>query len=195
MIHVVVLAAGAASRFGADKLRADVAGRPLLAVTLDTVLGAVDPGDVMVVIGAGHEHRRTIATDRRVRVVEAATATRGLRWSIHAALAAVDPACVGVVVVLGDDPLAALATGDVHAAASRRPGQPLAVRRRAARAPHPVYLPRAAWPSPPTADDDAGLRALLDTHDTTWLELPDAPSLDVDVPADLPLLVERIARA
>lgn len=47
----IVLAGGRSTRFGADKLAADVGGRPLLHLAIHAVAGVVD--EIVVVVGAG----------------------------------------------------------------------------------------------------------------------------------------------
>lgn len=185
MIDVVVLAAGASSRFGADKLLADVDGRPLLAVTIDLVHAQrrSEVGRVVVVVPPDEHPRAEVAAAHGARVVESHHAARGMRWSIHAGLDELGPDREGAVVLLGDDPLAARALGAVLEAAADDPTRPVAVLR-ATPAPHPAYLPRHTWPAPPTRDDDTGLRALLDAM-TCWIDGADQQSLDVDEPGDL----------
>ncbi|MGB7903729.1 MAG: XdhC family protein, partial [Steroidobacteraceae bacterium] len=51
-LHVMLLAAGSSSRFGSPKQLADIAGRPMLARTLDTVLQLERRHAVTVVLGA-----------------------------------------------------------------------------------------------------------------------------------------------
>jgi CTP:molybdopterin cytidylyltransferase MocA len=187
---IVVLAAGASTRFGSDKLVAQLDGRAVLEHVIDDVLRVVDAHDVTVVVGPSHDERIRLARARSVQVVVAAHADRGIRWSIDAALDAVSDAVDGIVFVLGDDVLAARVLGDVLDAIGVDPDRPIAIRRDSP-VPHPVYLPRAAWPTEsPTADRDCGLRNLLD-QTTTWIDLPDAPTRDIDRPQDLAPLRER----
>jgi CTP:molybdopterin cytidylyltransferase MocA len=96
----------------------------------------------------------------------------------------------GAEIALADDPLALRALLGVLAAARRNPERLVAVERDPF-LPHPVYLPRAAWPAPPTCDDDHGLRRLLDDDSTTWIVDDGVHPVDVDVPED----VERLRAA
>jgi CTP:molybdopterin cytidylyltransferase MocA len=158
---------------------------------LDEVLAVATPERVLVVVPQVDDARSAIAAARGARIAGSPDATRGMRWSIHTGFDATGPDASGVAIVLGDDPLAArmLATVLQHAGAD--PSRPVAVRRRVP-APHPVYLPRATWPTPPATDDDRGLRALLDGADVDWIDAPDAPSLDVDDQAVLVELARRL---
>ncbi len=183
-IPVVVLAAGASTRFGGDdKLLAQAGRRPVLQLTLEAVAraGVVAP---VVVVAPGHDARHRLAIAFDARVVVATDALRGMRWSIAAALAQMAADADGVVIVLGDDPLAAGALGAVLEQARREPGR-VACIDRGERAPHPVYLPRAAWPAPPVDDLDTGLRELVGSDAAAVPAGDDAPSLDVDTHDDL----------
>jgi molybdenum cofactor cytidylyltransferase len=190
---VVVLAAGASTRFGSDKLQAHVDGRPLLELTIDAVLEVVEPTRVLVVVGPEHDARAQIAAARGVGVCTAEHSSRGMRWSIDAGLAALPGDSAGAVLVLADDPLAVRALAAVVDAAQAEPARIIAVTRGGG-APHPVWLPRATWPdAEPHGDDDTGLRSLLQ-GDVTWLSVPAAPSFDVDRPDDVVALEPLIAR-
>lgn len=180
---VVILAAGDAVRFGADKLLAPIGGMPLLAWSLRAVLGSVRREGVVVVVGEGQHERQQLCVDAGVATTTARDARRGMRWSLHSGLEACPAAAHGAILALADDPVAIDMLDAVLDAAARAPSRPVAVRREGA-APHPVYLPRTTWPTPPSADDDAGLRALLG-GDCAWLEDPGPPPVDVDEPADL----------
>ena len=105
-IGVVVLAAGAATRFGGGKLLADLEGRPLLAHVLDAVR-AVRPGHTVVVLGAGAERIRHAITWADEALVVNPDPEAGLAGSLRMGVAAClreFPAAQGVLVVLGDQP-------------------------------------------------------------------------------------------
>ncbi|MCL6500400.1 MAG: NTP transferase domain-containing protein, partial [Firmicutes bacterium] len=84
-----VLAAGAARRFGADKLSARLAGRPVLAWTLDGVLQAAQafPLGVVVVAAPGRAPAgaRVPGAAIPVRVVENPDAEEGMASSVRVA--------------------------------------------------------------------------------------------------------------
>lgn len=105
-IGVVVLAAGAATRFGGGKLLADLEGRPLLAHVIGTVR-AVRPARTVVVLGADAERvREAIGWVDEVLVTNPrpeAGLAGSLRMAVAACLQGL-PAPRGVLVVLGDQP-------------------------------------------------------------------------------------------
>jgi nicotine blue oxidoreductase len=164
VIWAVVLAAGAATRFGSPKQRL------LLPGVLERVrASAVD--DVVVVLGA-HD----VDTDARTVLCE--EWERGIGASLRCGLSALPATAEAAVVVLADGPrLAPGAVDRVIAAWKETGADVVAATYRGVRL-HPVLLARAAWEHVP--DDGAReLPALLVPCDDLG-----APG-DVDTPADL----------
>jgi CTP:molybdopterin cytidylyltransferase MocA len=165
MVAAVVLAAGAASRFGSPKQRL------LLAAVLERVRRAQTIGDVLVVTGA-HE------VDTDARSVACADWAAGPGASLRCGLAALGPNAEAAVVVLADGPtLAAEAVDRVVGAWRAGAGDVVAASYGGSRG-HPVVLDRAVWDQIP----DEGARALR----PVLVPCDDlgAPG-DVDVPEDL----------
>jgi CTP:molybdopterin cytidylyltransferase MocA len=165
VVGAVVLAAGAASRFGSPKQRL------LLPPVLTRVRSASTIDDVVVVVGA-HD----VETD--ARTVRCAEWERGPGASLRCGLAALPPDTEAAVVVLADGPeLAPEAVDRVVAAWREGAGDVVAASYGGDRG-HPVVLGRAAWPSVP----DDGARAL----EPVLVSCDDlgAPG-DVDLPDDM----------
>ena len=165
VVSAVVLAAGAASRFGSPKQRLLL--EPVLARVRDA--GAID--DIVVVVGA-HE----VETD--ARTVRCAEWERGPGASLRCGLASLPPDTEAAVVVLADGPeLAPEAIDRVIAAWREGAGDVIAASYGGDRG-HPVVLGRTVWPSVP----DEGARAL----EPVLVPCDDlgAPG-DVDVPDDM----------
>ena len=164
MIAAVILAAGAATRFGSPKQRL------LLPDVLQRVReAAVD--EVLVVAGA---YRLEVGG----RVAECADWARGPGASLRCGLAALGPDVEAAVVVLADGPrLAPQAIERTLAAWREGAGEVVAASYDGVRG-HPVVIGRTAWASIP----DEGARAL----DAVLVACDDlgAPG-DVDTPADL----------
>ena len=138
----MVLAAGAATRFGSPKQRL------LLPRVLDRVrASAVD--DVVVVLGA-HD----VQTD--ARTVRAHDWEDGPGASLRAGLNALAPETQAAVIVLADGPNLAAAAIDRVVEAWRADGSPVLAASYGGVRGHPVLLARAVWPSVP----DEGARAL-----------------------------------
>jgi CTP:molybdopterin cytidylyltransferase MocA len=162
MIHAVVLAAGASSRYGTAPPKQQALLPRVLAALRASVVS-----DVVVVTGA-HE----VETD--ARTVRCATWERGPGASLRCGLAALPPEAQAAVVVLADGPdLDPRAVDRVAAAWHFDGGDVYAATYGGVRL-HPVLLARAAWPLVP----DEGARAL----EARLVECDDlAPPGDVDV--------------
>jgi CTP:molybdopterin cytidylyltransferase MocA len=161
-----VLAAGAATRFGAPKQRL------LLADVLDRLRRTETVGEVVVVTGA-----YDVETD--ARVVPCPDWERGPGASLRCGLEALPGDTEAAVVVLADGPdLAPAAVDRVVSAWRAGAGDVVAASYGGSRG-HPVVLGRAAWAGVP----DEGARAL----EPVLVACDDlgAPG-DVDRPEDLP---------
>ena len=187
MIGGVLLAAGAGSRFraagGGVKLLAPVGGRPLIDWAL-AALAAAPLGDRVIVLGA-YADELLAATDLHgARPVRNKHWQRGMASSLHAGLAALDPACTAAVIVLGDGPaLAAEALRRVAEAAEGAAGL-IAATYDGESSGHPVAIPRALWAQLP-AEGEQGARAL--GRPSALVDCSDLPAPgDADTPADLP---------
>jgi len=142
MVAAVVLAAGAARRFGAPKQRL------LLPLVLERVR-ASSVGEIVVVAGA-------YALEADVRVVDCADWELGPGASLRCGLQALAPAVEAAVVVLADGPNLAPAAIDRVIAAWRETGAEILAASYGGDRGHPVLLARAAWSGVP----DEGARAL-----------------------------------
>lgn len=182
----LVLAAGAARRFGGDKLSAGFRGEPLVAHAIRAARGA--PVDrVIVVCGPG----LAIGLWPGAPPVEALRIdSTELSQSLKAGIAAAGQA-EGLFVFLGDMPLVphgvaarlAEALGDGFAAIPRH-GDVNG---------HPVLLSRRAFPAAAGLSGDEGAGRLLRHRDDVVLVPVDdeAILLDVDRPDDLARLAAR----
>jgi CTP:molybdopterin cytidylyltransferase MocA len=165
-VAAVVLAAGAASRFGAPKHE----------LLLDEVLRRVrlsDELDGIVVVAGAYD------VQSEARVVRCVEWEHGPGASLRCGLESLEPDVAAAVVILGDGPdLAPEAVDRVVAAWRTGVGSVLAASYGGLRG-HPVVLDRAVWASVP----DEGARAL----EPVLVACDDlgAPG-DVDRPEDLP---------
>jgi CTP:molybdopterin cytidylyltransferase MocA len=141
VIAAVVLAAGAASRFGSPKQEL------LLPWVLESVRASA-AGDVVVVVGA-HD----LETD--ARVVRCTDWERGPGASLRCGLAALGPEVEAAVVVLADGPKLASAAVDRVIDAWRASGAEVLAASYGGDRGHPVLLARPVWERVP----DEGARA------------------------------------
>jgi CTP:molybdopterin cytidylyltransferase MocA len=161
-----VLAAGAATRYGAPKQRL------LLAEVLDRLSRSREVGEIVVVTGA-----YDVETD--ARVVPCPDWERGPGASLRCGLEALSGDTQAAVIVLADGPdLAPAAVDRVVAAWRAGAGDVVAASYGGARG-HPLVLGRRVWASVP----DEGARAL----EPALVPCDDlGPPGDVDRPEDLP---------
>ncbi len=193
-IAAVILAAGAGSRFGGGKIRAQLDGRPLLAHVLSAVREA---GVERIVVVLGRDAGAVLAAVRAVDV----TALEGVLLAVNPAPergiatslavgfgpATAAPAPAGVLVVLGDQPRVRADVICALCAASAPPGiVAIAPRYDADAAPNPVLLLPAGWPLVARLTGDRGLGPLLATESAGVIRVPvHGTNPDVDTPADL----------
>lgn len=142
MIAAVILAAGAASRFGSPKQRL------LLPRVLERVeASGVD--EIVVVAGA-------YALESEARVVQCDDWERGPGASLRCGLEALGPDVEAAVVVLADGPRLSPAAIDRVVAAWRTTGAEILAASYGGDRGHPVLLARGGWGGVP----DEGARAL-----------------------------------
>ncbi|MFL5769863.1 MAG: NTP transferase domain-containing protein [Chloroflexota bacterium] len=192
-IAAVVLAAGAASRFGSPKALARLDGRPILEHVLDAVREA-GLEDVVVVLG---NHAEEIEEgidwldERRVRNPDPDRLSSSLQLGVAAA-AALDPSPRAVIIVLGDQPRTRPEVIRALVAAARSSDRPIVVPSYAdGGGPNPVLLKAAAYELVDEATGDRGLGPVLAANDDLVLEVPvPGGNPDIDTPDDLRRLEE-----
>lgn len=187
----VLLAAGAARRFGAPKQLAELEGRPLVTHALERLLAVEGLGKVVVVVGA---HGSAVAAavthagSPRVRIVSCPGWAEGLAASLRTGIAAVAGADAALVHLADLPRVTPQAMGVVLAAASEggrlRAGATRATY--AGQPGHPVVLPASLFPAVAALRGDAGARDLLAGPATHLVEVGHlADPTDVDTPETL----------
>jgi nicotine blue oxidoreductase len=165
MVAAVILAAGAATRFGSPK-------QAILLPEVLERLGETDVDGVVVVAGA-------YPLDAPAPIVRCEEWERGPGASLRCGLAALSPAVDAAVVVLADGPDLAPAAVDRVVEVWHESGAEVVAATYGGNRGHPVLLARSVWGEIP--DEGArGLPALTVPCDDLG-----APG-DVDEPADLP---------
>jgi len=177
----VVLAAGSASRFGADKLMARFRGEPLLAHAIRAARAAPVARVIVIAgpkveVGEWPEEWPGGAPVGVVRIASAALSD-SLKAGIAAAEAEDD--CEGAFVFLGDMPL--VPHGAAQALADALGANYAAVVRHQGQQGHPVLLARRAFADVMALTGDAGAGKLLKARaDVATLDWPE-PGVRIDI--------------
>jgi len=173
----LVLAAGAGSRFGGDKLRARWSNGSLIEMSIRIARAA--PVDGVVVLTRPGDR---LISDPGVRVVEVADWAEGMGATLRAGIAALPEHAAGVYVLLGDMPRIPVAVLNPLAQAVRD-GAPAAAPVFEGRTGHPVLFSAALFPDLLALTGDRGARRILDALGDTLALVPspdDGVLFDVD---------------
>jgi len=185
-VGAIVLAAGASTRMGQQKLLLPFAGTTVVAHIVRE-LHAAEVASVHVVVGFEPDRVRAALSGTRVNIVENPDYTRGMLSSVRTGLASAPSGWTATLIALGDQPLIraahVVALLAAHAAA---PDLILAPGHEGRRG-HPLLLPRRFWAEAAVQHDDTGLRGLLQAHadDVRVVEVgTDEVLSDMDTPED-----------
>ncbi len=189
MIGGLVLAAGAATRFGGSKQLAELDGRPLVEHSI-RAMTASPVGRVVVVLGAGAEQVIAAVEAHGADLIVCDRWDEGQSASLACGLAELSE-CEAVVVTLGDQPR--LSSDAIRRVIAARAEGVDAVRATYAGAPgHPVLLERRLFDLMRDVSGDHGARNLLLSVPTREVPCDDlGGGEDVDTPAQLDALRTR----
>jgi CTP:molybdopterin cytidylyltransferase MocA len=192
-VAAVVLAAGAASRFGSPKALARLEDRPILEHVLDAVREAGIEQIVVVLGTAADEIEEGIRwlDERLVRNPDPRFLSSSLQVGVDAA-AALEPPPRAVVIVLGDQPRTRPEVIRALVVAARASEEPVVVPRYTdGGGTNPVLLKADAFELVDEATGDRGLGPVLEANADLVLEVPvPGSNPDIDTPEDLQRLSE-----
>lgn len=184
--HAIVLAAGAARRFGGGKLTATLNGRPLVSWSVERALQT--PVElVTVVLGADAEAvARALPSDVRLRVTVCPDWEEGLSRSLQCGVQTLPDHARALLLFLGDMP-------DVSSALAHRmlrlvlDGAPAAMPVYDGQPAHPVAISARLFPAIRNLHGDQGARRVLRTvPGAVEIETDERGSIaDIDTEADL----------
>lgn len=183
--HVLVLAAGAARRFGSPKQLVRVGGEPLLhrAVTRATEVAG---HAVTVVLGAHAAQLTPLLKHSAASVVVNRQWEEGLASSLRAGIAQLPGSAVAVLVTLADQ--AAITTHDLRrlvTAWRRQPDWAVAAGYEG-HAGVPAIFPASAFPALLALRGDVGARPVIQALGDRCLRFPmPHAAIDIDTPEDL----------
>jgi len=184
-IHVVVLAAGASTRFGSTKQLVRVNGRPLL----HTIVGRAAElagHSVTVVLGAHAGELAPLLKHSPASVTVNREWSEGIASSIREGIAHTPPTADGVLILLADQ--AAVTVEDLRRLAStwRRNPSSLVAAQYAGRFGVPAIFPRWCFRELIELRGDRGAQTLLQRHVDRLVRIPmPSAELDIDRPEDL----------
>lgn len=177
-VGAILLAAGSARRMGADKLLADLGGKPMVAHAFDAIVAA-GFDERIVAIAPGSAVRGQF--EGRATVVEVVDHASGMGHSLSSAIGQVPPHWTAAIICLGDMPFV---RAETLAALAGRADRNAIIRLRFAGQPgNPVLWGRAYFEELAHLTGDQGGRAMLDRYAVEWLDCDDPGILlDVDTP-------------
>ncbi|MDB4884567.1 MAG: molybdenum cofactor cytidylyltransferase [Gemmatimonadetes bacterium] len=191
MIAALLLAAGRARRFGADKLTATLGARAVLRWSAEALDGIAD--ETFVVVPPGALMVRAALAGLPVQFVEHPERDAGMGSSIRAGVLALPMNTEAVLIALGDQPLVSRTVVGALRDRWHATRAAAVVPRYLDGRGHPVLFDRACFSDLASLDADHGARHVLDALGgaVAVVEVDERMPLDVDTPEAL-LAVERL---
>ena len=186
-VSAVLLAAGAGSRFGGEKLLATYGGRPLIEASLSTLADA-PVEETVVVVGDGAQRIREACEPYGFEVVENPDWAEGISTSVKAGIRALGQRTRAAVVLLADQPLVGAGAVERLLAAFEE-GARVAAATYGGELRNPVLFTREVWPLLMSElSGDEGARSFLRRHPELVRRVPCdgvGDPADVDTMEDL----------
>ena len=184
-LHAIVLAAGAATRFGSPKQLVRIGDRPLLSLITGRAAEVVGHA-LIVVLGAQAAELAPLLRHSPASVVVNRYWREGIGSSIRAGVAHLPASCEGVMLVLADQACVTAADLRRLAAAWRRQPLSIAAARYGTTVGVPAIFPRYLFGELGELKGDTGAKRLLRRHSDflTRVQMSSA-GFDLDTPADL----------
>lgn len=177
----MVLAAGSSTRMGQPKLLLPLAGRPILARTLDA-LRQTDVDEILLVLGADADRVRREIPLSGVRAILNPEAAKGMSTSLRAGVRAAASSSDAFLIVLGDQPLVSPASVNVMLARWKATAARILVPTFRGMRGNPVLLHRSLSAEMAAITGDVGCRSVIRAHDSEVLEVPvDDPGVLIDL--------------
>jgi len=193
-LHAIVLAAGAATRFGSAKQLVRIGDRPLLSLITGRTAEVVGHA-LTVVLGAHAAELSPLLKHSPASVVINRDWREGLASSIRTGLARLPPSCAGVMLVLADQ--ACVTAEDLRrlAGAWRRQRECLAAAQYGSTVGVPAIFPRHLFGELSELKGDSGARLLIKRHTDRLVKvrMPSA-AFDLDTPDDLLELTSTVRK-
>ncbi len=191
-VAAIVLAAGKARRFGAQKLLAPFGTSTVVRSVVDTIR-ATGVDYLVVVGGPGGEAIRAAVGGPPLVWAENPEPDRGLSSSVATGVAALPPNVGAALVVLGDQPTVSVQVVERVVATWREGGGPVVAPRYRGLRGNPVLVDSTMFAALGALDGEHGARDLIAADPTrvTMVEVAEPPPMDIDTPADYDELLRR----
>lgn len=194
-VAALLLAAGKSSRMGANKMLAEIDGKPMVARTAQRLLSS-HARPIIAVLGNMADAVDEALGRLPVERVNNPDFADGLSTSLKRGLAALSADVDGVVVCLGDMPLIAGRDLDrLIAAFNPLEGRAIVVPTRRGKRGNPILWSRQFFAEMMALSGDSGARKLIDEHADLVAEIEmdsDSILIDIDTPEALAELRERV---
>lgn len=189
MISAILLAAGAARRFGAPKLLEHVHGKPVIRWSAE-LLRRAPVDEVIVVVARDHDGIRHALSDVDVKFVVNADAQAGVGTSIASGIGAADSGSEAALIALGDEPMLDVASLRRVVERYRAGGAAIVVPTYQGSRGHPVLFDRSVFRELRELTGDEGGKAVTERIPSrvAFCEMETDAPIDLDTPYDLDLL-------
>ena len=194
MIAGILLASGASTRFGNDKLVALLDDRPVVRWSAEALIDVVDT--LVVVIREDGSLIRRALEGLPIRWAINHDAERGMSTAIRAGIAALPASVDAAIVALGDQPLVDGRVVERLVARWRERGARAVQPRYDDGRGHPVLFDHSLFPALSALEGDVGARAVLDSvgYALDLVTVAGPRPIDVDTPDALRAVAEELAR-
>ena len=192
MITAIVLAAGASRRFGAQKLLAELHGKPVIRWTVEHMCDT-EVDDVIVVLGRERERVRQALDGLDVRFVVNEQFADGLSASLRTGVHALTADARATIIALGDQPTVGCSVVDSLIDLYRRSGKPIVVPDYRGVRGNPVLFDATLFSELGSVRGDFGAREVIGRDPTrvAKVELECEAPEDVDTEEELERLAEK----
>ncbi len=184
IVRIAILAAGQASRFGANKLMQLWRGQPLLSYVLEAA-SQICPGQVLVVTGADAETITPVCAEFDADTVSNPSFASGIGTSIATAARACEVDADGMLLLLGDQPLVTASHLGELIDLWNGDEQRICASRYAGTQGPPILFGSAYFTQLSELNDDSGARRLVTDNDRVVTIDFEPAAVDVDKLADL----------
>jgi molybdenum cofactor cytidylyltransferase len=193
VIAGILLASGASTRFGGDKLLAPLDGRPVVRWSAEALIDRVDT--LVVVVREEALAVRRALEGLPIRWAINHDAERGMSTAIRAGIAALPASVAAAIVALGDQPLVDGHVVEQLIARWREHSAPAVQPRYDDGRGHPVLFDRSLFPALSALEGDVGARAVLESvgGSLDLLTVAGPRPIDVDTPEALRAVSAELA--